>query len=287
MHLRFASSRLQPTPETNDYPSSVGSLSSKGFYRSQNTIRQYLTSHLTLPPGMLMENSACIQHTQSNLSDHRQRSSAANSVTTPTRCARSMRQNHCQEKLPPPPAVKQRPRRKHQTQKQLKKTWATHRSTLRRTKFTRLVTMPIILNSSAPQTAFPHNRSVQFPPKLPLSQPELFTAFAKQGELEHRRVKRFYKRTNKTRFERQIAKHERMERHYRKYVNTLRDKTGGRTTSRAALPMDPTDDASPRQHYSIAKRDRDHVDIYSLAHRHAGDPALKVGGSLCWFPQSH
>ena len=121
------------------------------------------------------------------------------------------------------------------------------------------------------------------PSTFPLSPASL----AEQGELEHRRVKRFYKRTNKTRFERQIAKQERMERHYRKYINTLRNKTGVRTTPRARLPTDPANDTSPRQHYSIAKRDRDHIDLYALAHRHAGDPALKVSRFLCRFPQSY
>lgn len=97
-----------------------------------------------------------------------------------------------------------------------------------------------------------------------------------QGELEHRRVKRFYKRTNKIRFERQIAKHERMQRHYRKYVNSLRKKTGGRTTSQpCSAAHDASTNASPQQHYSMAERDRDHVDLYTLANQHTGDPALK------------
>ncbi|KAF9784349.1 hypothetical protein BJ322DRAFT_1007005 [Thelephora terrestris] len=96
-----------------------------------------------------------------------------------------------------------------------------------------------------------------------------------QGELEHRRVKRFYKRTNKTRFERQIAKHERMERHYRKYINTLRAKTGGRVTSKLRSSSGGTDTMLPRQHYSMAKKDRDHVDLYTLSNLHVGDPALK------------
>ncbi|KAF9777709.1 hypothetical protein BJ322DRAFT_1015498, partial [Thelephora terrestris] len=94
------------------------------------------------------------------------------------------------------------------------------------------------------------------------------------GELEHRQVKRFYKRTNKTRFERQIAKHERMERHYRKYINTLRAKTGGRVTSKLRSSTSDTDATTPQQHHSMAKKDRDHVDLYTLANLHVGDPAL-------------
>ena len=110
------------------------------------------------------------------------------------------------------------------------------------------------------------------------SQPSPFSpslSLAKQGELEHRRVKRFYKRTNKMRFESQIAKQERMERHYRKYITALRKKTGARTMSRSGSSA-AVEDASPRHHYSVAKRDRDRVDLYSLSNKRVGDPALKV-----------
>lgn len=108
----------------------------------------------------------------------------------------------------------------------------------------------------------------------PLS--SLLTIIHHQGELEHRRVKRYYKCTNKTRFERQIAKQERMERYYRKYINTLREKTGARKSLRSGSSVNTGDDTSPQQHYSVAKKDRDHVDLYNFAGKHAGDPALKV-----------
>ena len=67
-----------------------------------------------------------------------------------------------------------------------------------------------------------------------------------------------------------------MERHYRKYVNTLRAKTGGRITSNLRSSRDDTDTTLPRQHYLMAKKDRHHVDLYSLSNLHVGDPALKV-----------
>jgi len=47
--------------------------------------------------------------------------------------------------------------------------------------------------------------------------------------------------------------------------------------SRPSLSSDTGDDASPRQHYSVAKKDRAHVDLYTFCNRHMGDPALKVG----------
>lgn len=68
-----------------------------------------------------------------------------------------------------------------------------------------------------------------------------------------------------------------MERHYRKYINTLKSKTGGRTSSRLGSSVDTVEGSLPQQHYTMAKRDRDHVDLYTLSNKYAGDPALKVG----------
>lgn len=95
-----------------------------------------------------------------------------------------------------------------------------------------------------------------------------------KGELEHQRVKRYYKRTNKYRFQRQIAKHEQMERHYRKYIDALQRKTCGQKVSQHSSSN--TEGASPRQHYSVAHEDRSHVDLYTLSTKYIGDPALKV-----------
>ena len=67
-----------------------------------------------------------------------------------------------------------------------------------------------------------------------------------------------------------------MERHYQKYINTLRGKTGGRVTSRPRSFADDADSTLPQRHYSMAKKDRDHVDLYTLSNLHVGDPALKV-----------
>ena len=92
-------------------------------------------------------------------------------------------------------------------------------------------------------------------------------------------MKKLYKRTNKVRFELQIAKRERMEYHYRKYVELLNEKTGGRKTTQPGSSSGPTEDASPRQHYSVANRDRSHVNLYELSVRHMGDPALKVSNT--------
>ena len=85
---------------------------------------------------------------------------------------------------------------------------------------------------------------------------------------------------NKVQFEHQIVKQEQMEHHYHKYINTLRKKTGAWTTSRSDSSSDAGDNASPRRHYSVAKKDRDHVDLYNFPNKHMGDPTLKVSDIL-------
>ena len=67
-----------------------------------------------------------------------------------------------------------------------------------------------------------------------------------------------------------------MEHRYCKYVDMLRKKSGSQKTSRPGSRSDTIEDASPQQHYSVANRDRDHVDLYTLSGQHVGDPALKV-----------
>lgn len=144
-----------------------------------------------------------------------------------------------------------------------------------------LATMPTISNSLGQRTAFQRNRPVSLL-LLPIIADGHF-----QGELEHRRVKKFYKRTNKVRFERQIAKHERMERHYRKYLIAMRKKSGVQTSCHRSS-SDATENVPPQQHYSVAKRDRDHVDLYAFSGRHVGDPALKVSDIvICMSHPAH
>ena len=80
-----------------------------------------------------------------------------------------------------------------------------------------------------------------------------------------------------------------MEHHYCKYIETLRRKTDAQKASRPSPSSDTAENTSAQQHYSVANRDRAHVDLYTLAGKHMGDPALKVGdavtggkGSLNW-----
>ena len=133
--------------------------------------------------------------------------------------------------------------------------------------------MRTILNGLAPLTASQLNTFVKNPPILICKLEQSL-----QGELEHRRVKRFYKRTNKgVSFPHQIAKQERMQRHYRKYVETIMKKTGtkGRSVSQPGTSND--EDRSPRRHHSISERSRGYLGLYEWVYgKDMDDPALKV-----------
>ena len=99
-----------------------------------------------------------------------------------------------------------------------------------------------------------------------------------QGELEHQRVKHFYKRTNKgVTFPHQIAKQERMQRHYQKYVETIMKKTGTKSQSISQSKGTNSDDTSPRRHYSISERSCGYLGLYQWAYgKDTYDPALKA-----------
>ena len=68
-----------------------------------------------------------------------------------------------------------------------------------------------------------------------------------------------------------------MEHHYHKYVAVLRKKTGGQVVAWSGLSLNTDDSVSLMQHYVVAKKDRDHVDLYTFTNQHTGNPALRVG----------
>jgi len=77
-------------------------------------------------------------------------------------------------------------------------------------------------------------------------------------------------------FPHQIAKQERMERHYQKYIETCMKETGtkGQSGVRSGAV---SRDRSPKRHYSISERSRGYLGIYRWAYGKDGnDPALKV-----------
>lgn len=109
-----------------------------------------------------------------------------------------------------------------------------------------------------------------------------------QGELEHRRAKHFYKRTNRgVSFPHQIAKQERMQRHYRKYIETCIEKMGAESQSAPQSKTVNEEDRSPRKHYSISERSRGYLTLYQWAYgTDMDDPALKacVTVGFCGIP---
>ncbi|KAH9884316.1 hypothetical protein C8Q73DRAFT_661143 [Cubamyces lactineus] len=111
------------------------------------------------------------------------------------------------------------------------------------------------------------------------------------GELEHRRIKRFYIRTNKTsRFQSQIGAHERRER----VINTTQMQPGfpknapwkkkarrlmtKKASTGLRLPHDQPEEAGqclPQEHHYISEEQRHHVDVTGFVHEHEGDPAVE------------
>jgi hypothetical protein len=107
-----------------------------------------------------------------------------------------------------------------------------------------------------------------------------------KGELEHRRVKRFYGRTNKQRFIGQIAKHQRRERLLQRIKQRLADKK----SSEAGLPMkqsgmgqrgyQDTDGLSytkPEVHYHIAESEKDFENVTAFLSKNKHERSLQVG----------
>src|ERR1700722_1526279 len=116
-----------------------------------------------------------------------------------------------------------------------------------------------------------------------------------QGELAHRRVKKFFGRTNKNKFQRQITKQERRER----LLHTIRNRNQEShlapegpsprplalltTASRPSLTFqesDPLPYTDPSTHYHISQSPKHHENIASWLGRNAGDPAIKVSINL-------
>ncbi|KAF9544901.1 hypothetical protein CPC08DRAFT_620758, partial [Agrocybe pediades] len=109
-----------------------------------------------------------------------------------------------------------------------------------------------------------------------------------KGELEHRRLKRFYLRTNKNSgFEEQVTRQQRRERmlyniHRRVEETTmaatdsmsssLRRRTGSTIPFHDSEPLPYTD---PEAHHHIAKGQHYHENIYRWLHENEDDPALK------------
>ena len=96
-----------------------------------------------------------------------------------------------------------------------------------------------------------------------------------QGELEHRRVKRFYSRTNKVGSTKQIAKHQRRER----LLHNLSKLSAPKSNPTAAVGFqesDPLPFTLPTVHHHISNSNRYHDNMTAWLGTHSGDPALMV-----------
>ena len=96
-----------------------------------------------------------------------------------------------------------------------------------------------------------------------------------QGELEHRRIKRFYPRTNKVGFTRQIAKHQRRER----LLHNLSKSSTPENNPTAAVGFqdsDPLPYTPPTVHHHISISNRYYENLTTWLGTHSGDPALIV-----------
>ncbi|KAJ8088849.1 hypothetical protein PM082_014095 [Marasmius tenuissimus] len=90
------------------------------------------------------------------------------------------------------------------------------------------------------------------------------------GELEHRRVKRFYARTNKAKFVKQVANHERREQIIRRIEARV---------VKGKEPQKPSDSepplvTSPNTHHFISADCSNWFNVREWMNKHSGDPAV-------------
>ncbi|KAL0572685.1 hypothetical protein V5O48_009275 [Marasmius crinis-equi] len=96
------------------------------------------------------------------------------------------------------------------------------------------------------------------------------------GELEHRQVKRFYVRTNKSNFVRQVAKHERRQSLLLRVRNRVK-KFFQKTQAPVVAPVPKAADQTPATRTTISENRKDWVDIFKWTRQHEdnGDPAVE------------
>jgi hypothetical protein len=100
------------------------------------------------------------------------------------------------------------------------------------------------------------------------------TELPDQGELEHRRVKRFYARTSKAGFTQQIAKHQRRERVLYNISKSSMPKS--QTAAVNFQESDPLPFTPPTAHHHISNSNRYYNNLTAWLGSYSGDPALIV-----------
>ena len=105
-----------------------------------------------------------------------------------------------------------------------------------------------------------------------------------QGELEHRRVKRFYPRTHKGQFTLGITKQQRREQHLRKMkelspnscMNNRKKKSSPLDPRLSFQDHDPLLPMLPSQHYQMSTEERHKLNLSQWLCENQDDPALEV-----------
>lgn len=103
------------------------------------------------------------------------------------------------------------------------------------------------------------------------------TDLDREGELEHRRVKRLYGRTNKNRAIKQMTKHERRE---TRLLRARRAATSQQSTTHphhvAFSEQDPLPYTDAALHHHISDSKKHGQDAFSFGRLFPNDPATKV-----------
>jgi len=100
-----------------------------------------------------------------------------------------------------------------------------------------------------------------------------------QGELEHRRLKRFYVRTNKgKKFEHQISTHQRRERLLQSISLRVERSRAPETNvpTVAASECEPLAATAPKQHHHISSGRSFELSLFRMIDEYNGDLAFKV-----------
>ena len=105
-----------------------------------------------------------------------------------------------------------------------------------------------------------------------------------KGELEHRRVKRFYGRTNKQQFVGQIAKHQRRERLLQRIKQRIANKSSPNAglLVQQSMGYQDTDElpyTKPEAHYHISASEKEFFNVASFLSQNRNERALEVSQS--------
>lgn len=126
-----------------------------------------------------------------------------------------------------------------------------------------LVITPRPFADMGQRTIIRHRRYV-----ISISQLHIDRIFS-QGELEHRRVKRFYKTANKANFTEGIARRQRRER-------ILHKMSQGEPSAEKAKKDDPLPPTAPESRYHMSANTKSYSDIYEWIGERSEDTAFQV-----------